>query len=111
MFGHLHPFVQSSQHAASQLQFGQSLQQSFEQQDVEAASFEQHCFVAASCEADSWAQHSFVQQSLEQPSSEQQLPALQSFVQQSVVVQSLQQPFEQQLPSLPVGSAVVAEVE
>jgi hypothetical protein len=32
MLGHAHPFVQSSQHGHSQLQLGQSLQQSFEQQ-------------------------------------------------------------------------------
>jgi hypothetical protein len=32
MLGHEHPFAQSSQHGHSQLQFGQSLQQSSEQQ-------------------------------------------------------------------------------
>jgi hypothetical protein len=32
MLGHSQPLVQSSQHAHSQLQFGQSLQQSFAQQ-------------------------------------------------------------------------------
>jgi len=32
MFGHSQPFEQSLQHAQSQLQFGQSLQQSFVQQ-------------------------------------------------------------------------------
>ena len=110
MFGHLHPFVQSSQQGHSQLQFGQSLQQSFEQQDVEAASFEQHWEVLLSFGADSFEQQSFAQQSCAQPSAEQQ-SLLQSFEQQSVALESLQQSFEQQLPSLPVGSAVVAEVE
>jgi hypothetical protein len=38
LFGHSQPFVQSSQQADSHLQFGQSLQQSFEQQEP---SFEQ----------------------------------------------------------------------
>jgi hypothetical protein len=38
MLGHSQPLVQSSQHAHSHLQFGQSLQQSSEQQDP---SFEQ----------------------------------------------------------------------
>jgi hypothetical protein len=38
MFGHSQPLVQSLQQSPSQLQFGQSSQQSFEQQDP---SFEQ----------------------------------------------------------------------
>jgi hypothetical protein len=33
MFGHLHPLAQSWQHSHLQLQFGQSLQQSAEQQE------------------------------------------------------------------------------
>jgi hypothetical protein len=33
LLGHSQPFAQSLQHAQSQLQFGQSLQQSFEQQE------------------------------------------------------------------------------
>jgi hypothetical protein len=36
MFGHEQPFAQSSQHGHSQLQFGQSLQQSSEQQPPSA---------------------------------------------------------------------------